>query len=947
MKRTGFGGWKWHLLWLMRFFLLWNNTEAQTRYTIPEELNVGSVVGNIVKDLGLKMSEIYDRKLRIVSEAGKQYFSVDLRKGEMVVNDRIDREKLCGQNTNCLLQLEVVIENPLQLYRVDVEIQDINDNFPHFQSKDRVLKIAESTVPGVRFPLESAQDPDVGSNSLKSYSLSSDECFSLKIKDLGDGRKIPELVLEKALDREKKAVHRLLLTALDGGNPVRSGTSQINITVLDNNDNNPVFKKSVYKVAVPENTPKGTSFLKVDAMDLDEGLNGEIQYSFGEHTPNAVRTLFHIDPDSGEITLVGELDYENIPSYNIEISAKDKGVPEMEGHCTVQIEVSDVNDNPPQIVLTSQPNPVREDAPSGTVVALISARDIDSGANGQIVLQIHPEYPFILKPSFSNSYSLVTNGVLDREVFPEYNIEVIAFDSGSPPLSSKTIVPVRILDVNDNPPVFSDTSYNVYLTENNIPGTLICSVSASDLDFGQNAKITYSILDSKIQGASISSYVYINSENGSIFSMHSFDYEKMKMFSILVQAKDQGSPSLSSNATVHVFILDKNDNAPVVIYPSAVMGSVSHQRMPRYAKVAHLVTKVTAVDADSGHNAWMFYRLLEATDMSLFIVNLHTGEVRTKRSVSEQDDTSQRLLIEIRDNGEPVQSSTVTVDILLEEGLHEPVSDIDQRRTDGTKKSSKITFYLIISLAAVSVLCCLTFVILLVKCARNGNGRTSCCIRRSDTDGYKNPNRNLQIQLNTDGPIKYVEVLGGDMLSQSQSFGSCLSPLSEFSDFTLVKPSSTIDFKDLNVLDASLPDSTWTFESQQQKPPNNDWRLPPNQRPGPSGAGARPEEAGVVSGTGPWPNPPTEAEQLQALMAAANEVSEATATLGPRYNAQYVPDYRQNVYIPGSTATLTANPQQQMPQQALPPPQAMPPAEPPKAAQTPASKKKPTKKDKK
>ncbi len=221
------------MLFFFLFLLLWSTTKGQTRYSIPEELNVGAVVGNIAKDLGLKLSELYDRKLRIASESGKQYFTVDLRRGEIVVNERIDREIICGKNANCLLPLQIVIEDPLQLYRVEVDIKDINDNYPHFQSMDRVLKIAESTVPGVRFPLESAVDQDVGSNSLKSYTLSKDECFSLKVKDLGDGRKVPELVLEKPLDREKKPMHQLMLTALDGGNPVKSGTSQINVTVLD------------------------------------------------------------------------------------------------------------------------------------------------------------------------------------------------------------------------------------------------------------------------------------------------------------------------------------------------------------------------------------------------------------------------------------------------------------------------------------------------------------------------------------------------------------------------------------------------------------------------------------------------------------------------------------------------------------------------------------------
>ncbi|XP_051540559.1 protocadherin gamma-C5-like isoform X5 [Myxocyprinus asiaticus] len=965
-KRVLFRGWKLNLLFI--FLLLWSATEGQTRYSIPEELNVGSAVGNIAKDLGMKISELYDRKLRIASESSKQYFSVDLLRGEIVVNERIDRESLCGKNANCLLPLQIVIEDPLQLYRVEVDIQDINDNYPHFQSTDRVLKIAESTAPGTRFPLESAVDPDVGSNSLKSYTLSKDECFSLRVKDLGDGRKVPELVLEKALDREKKPMHHLMLTALDGGNPVRSGTSQINVTVLDNNDNNPAFEKTVYKVAINENTKQGTSFLTVQATDLDEGPNGEIQYSLGEHTSDALRSLFRIDEKTGDIILNGDLDHETTPMYNIEIRARDRGVPEMEGHCTVEIEVSDINDNEPQIVLTSKPSPVREDAPSGTVVALISARDIDSGVNGKVTLQTQSDLPFVLKPSFSNEYSLVTNGVLDRETFPEYKVEITAFDSGSPPLSSKAIIPVKILDVNDNAPKFSDNVYYVYVTENNTPGSIICSVSAQDVDDGLNGKMSYSIENPKIWDTPVSSYMYINSDNGSIFSMHSFDFEKIKVFEVIVQAKDHGSPSLSSNATVHVFILDQNDNVPAVIYPSALMGSISHQRMPRSAKAGHLVTKVTAVDADAGHNAWISYRLSEATDASLFSVNLRTGEVRTKRSVSEQDDSSQRLIIEIKDNGEPVQSTTVTVDILIEDGFHEPISDYNKKIVEPSKKSGKMTLYLIISLASVSLLSLVTFFILLVKCARDSRGSSSCCNKQNDS-GYKNPNRNLQIQLNSDGPIKYVEVLGGDMMSQSQSFGSYLSPMSEFSDLTLVNPSSTTNFTDtLNVLDASLPDSAWTFESQQQKPPNTDWRFPPNQRPGPSGqhrfhtlqqrwtpyeksrAGARPEDAGagagVIAGTGPWPNPPTEAEQIHALMAAAN-ASEATATLGPRYNPQYGPDYRQNVYIPGSTATLTANPQQQIPQQALPPPQALPPAEAPKSAQTPASKKKPTKKDKK
>ncbi|XP_047441118.1 protocadherin gamma-C5-like [Mugil cephalus] len=816
-KRKGYSDWRCQALWCHYFFLLWSTIDGQTRYSVPEELKQGSVVGNIAKDLGLALSEIFDRKLRVASEAGKQYFSVDVGKGELVVSDRLDREALCGQSANCVLPLQVVIEDPLQLFRVEVEIQDINDNAPRFPSNDITLEIAESTNTGVRFLLESAIDQDVGSNSLKSYTLSKDECFSIRVKEVAGGRKVPELILSKMLDREKKTVHKLFLTALDGGNPARSGTAQITITVLDNNDNVPAFEKTLYKVSVAENAAVGALITHTKATDMDDGQNGEIEYSLAAHTPDDVLSIFSIDHLTGTLFLKGKLDFESTANYELDISAKDRGVPRMEGHCTVHVEVLDVNDNAPEIILTSHPKPIPEDSPDGTVVALLSARDLDSGDNGKVTLQLPMRSMFGLKPSFSHNYALVTRGVLDRENGSEYNIEIIATDSGTPPLSTEKTINVVVTDVNDNPPIFTQSKYSVYLKENGVAGSIMYSVSASDLDFGENAKISYSILDSKVQDVSVSSYVYINSDNGSIYSMHSFDYEKLKVFQIQVQAKDQGSPSLSSNATVHVFILDQNDNAPAVIYPSsAALGSLSHQRMPRSAKAGHLVTKVTAVDADSGHNAWISYKLAEATDSSLFTVNLYTGEVRTKRAVSEQDDSSQRLIIEIKDDGEPVQSSTVTVSILLEDGLHEPILDLRQKAAEPSKKNGRITLYLILSLASVSVLSLLTFLILAVKCIRNSRSSGSCCMRRSDCDDYKNPNRNLQIQLNTDGPIKYVEVLGGDMMSQSQSFRSCMSPMSEYSDFTLIKPSSTTDFKEvISVLDASLPDSTWTFESQQ------------------------------------------------------------------------------------------------------------------------------------
>uniref|UniRef100_A0A8B9GQ05 Cadherin domain-containing protein n=1 Tax=Astyanax mexicanus TaxID=7994 RepID=A0A8B9GQ05_ASTMX len=717
----------------------------------------------------------------------------------LVTDQFLDREKcseynititaVCGQSGSCALPLEVIADSPWQLHRVVVEIQDINDNAPSFATEEVVLKVAEHAVTGTRFPLESAQDPDVGSNAVRSYTLSNNEYFSVATKTLKNNRKLPELVLSKPLDREKQSTHELILTAVDGGSPVKSGTAKITVQVLDNNDNAPQFAKQTYEAFISETSPPGTLIVELKAVDLDEGSNGHIRYLFGERTDDDVLNTFNLDSETGLLTLTGSLDYEEVSSYEIDVVAKDGGSPEMEGHCSVQINLIDANDNTPEIIIKSLADRVPEDSPIGTVVGLINARDLDSNENGKVSLHVLGNAPFKLKPSFENHYELATTAQLDREKNMLYSVDISATDSGSPPLSAQKTVIVNVQDVNDSPPVFSQPSYTVYVKENFPAGRIICSVSASDADLGENAKISYSILNSKVQDVSVSSYVYINSDNGSIYSMYSFDYEQLKVFQIQVQAKDHGSPPLSSNATVHVFILDQNDNTPAVIYPS----TGSNHKMPRSAKAGHLLTKVTAVDADSGHNAWISYKLLEATDASLFSVNTYTGEVRTKRLVSEHDDSSQRLFIEIKDNGDPVQSSTITVNILLEDALHEPVLDLQHTAPEPISKSDRITFYLIMSLASVSLLSMVTFIVLVVKCARNSRSSSICY-----------------------GPIKYVEVLGGDMLSQSHSFRSCLSPLSEFSDFTLIKPSSTIDFKDMiSVLDASLPDSTWTFESQQ------------------------------------------------------------------------------------------------------------------------------------
>ncbi|XP_064182003.1 protocadherin beta-16-like isoform X30 [Anguilla rostrata] len=936
-------------------------------YSIPEEMKLGSVIGNMAKDLGVDLKSLSTRKARIDTEDGiKRYCDINLGTGDLVVAERMDREQLCGQKPTCNLYHELVLENPLELHRIALKIEDINDNTPMFPKDTFLLEIRESAVRGARFPLDEAHDADIGQNSVQSYTLQRNDNFVLAVHTNTDGGKYGELVLEKLLDREEQQEVVLILTAADGGTPQRSGTVVIHVTVLDANDNIPVFSQAVYTVSLPENSPLGTVVVTVSANDADEGANGEVTYEFSRTSDNAGK-LFTIDHNTGTITLIGQTDFEEESNYEIRIQAKDGSG--LASFTKVIIEISDVNDNAPVIVLKSLNNPIPENALPGTEVGIINVQDKDSGANRQVRCSIQHHVPFKLIPSIKNYYSLVTTGDLDREVLSAYNITITATDEGSPPLSSSKNIQLSVSDVNDNPPLFDEQSYSAYVKENNNPGTTVIYVRASDADWRQNGTVFYSLLSSDISGVPVSSFLSINGDTGVIHAVRSFDYEKFRSFKVQVVARDNGSPPLSSNVTVSVFITDENDNSPQILYPAPQGNSFMTEMVPKAAHAGSLVSKVIAVDADSGQNAWLSYQILKSTDPGLFTIGLHSGEIRAQRDISESDSMKQNLVILVKDNGQPSLSTTCPVYLLISDNLAE-VPNLKDMSDEGN--NSKLTSYLIISLVSVSTFF-LTFIILLVavRLCRRRKPRLLFDSAVAVPSAYFPPN--------------YAEVDGAGTLRSSYNYDTYLTTGSRTSDFKFVTSYNDVTLPTQQTLRRSPNEADDVKEdavtisncATLQKPPNTDWRFSQNQRPGTSGQhkynttqirwtpygkarAAPPPEAAV--GTGPWPNPPTEAEQLQALMAAANEVSEATATLGPgtmglstryspQFTLQHVPDYRQNVYIPGSTATLTANQQQQQQQQQQPPqpalPQPPPQAEAPKAAQTPASKKKSAKKDKK
>ena len=743
--------------------LLWQAANGDVSYSLQEELKRGSHIGNIAKDLNLDMKRLSSRNARVDAAGNrKRYCDINVATGDLIVSDRIDREELCGEKMSCVIKRDLVLENPLELHPFSLHVQDINDNSPQFNEEIINIEIHESADKGARFLIEEAHDADVGQNSVQQYSLKKNDNFILA----ASGNTL-ELVLDKELDREKQGDMNLLLTALDGGSPQRSGTVVIHVTVLDANDNAPVFSQAVYKASLPENSPLDTVVVTVRATDADEGVNGDVTYDFG-HVTEDVKKVFSIDRKNGKITVNGAIDYETVASYDLRIKAKD-GLG-LSSYTKVNIDITDVNDNVPVIYMKSLINAVPENVSPGTEVGIINVQDADSDSNQKVRCSIQQNVPFKLVPSIKNYYSLVTTGQLDRELVSDYNITITATDEGSPPLSSSKTVQLSVADINDNPPVFEEQSYSAYVTENNKPGSTLCSVTARDPDWRQNGTVVYSLLPGEVNGAQVSSYLSVNGDTGVIHAVRSFDYEQFRSFKVHVMARDNGSPPLSSNVTVSVFISDVNDNSPQILYPAPEGNSFMTELVPKAAHGGSLVSKVIAVDADSGQNAWLSYHIVKCTDPGLFTIGVHSGEIRTQRDISESDSMKQNLIVAVKDNGQPSLSATCSMYLLISDNLAE-VPELKDISYD--EKNSKLTSYLIIALVSVSTFF-LTFIIIIlgVRFCRRRKPRMLFDGAVAIPSAYLPPN--------------YADVDGTGTLRSTYNYDAYLTTGSRTSDFKFV-----------------------------------------------------------------------------------------------------------------------------------------------------------------
>uniref|UniRef100_A0A8D2JEU7 Cadherin domain-containing protein n=1 Tax=Varanus komodoensis TaxID=61221 RepID=A0A8D2JEU7_VARKO len=664
----------------------------QVRYSIPEEMEKGSVVGSLAKDLGLNARELAKRNLHAVPVTKLQYFSISGENGNLCVNERIDREEICATAPHCLVTLEVMVENPLDIFHVTVAIEDINDNAPQFFNGNINLETSEVTSPGTRFLLGKADDPDIGMNSVQDYQLSPNQYFTLDVKKSQDANTFADLVLQKPLDRESEQTLHLILTALDGGEPRKTGTAQIWINVTDANDNPPIFSQEVYTVNLRENAPVGSQVLQLVATDNDDGSYAQIRYHFSNIPANAQQN-FRIDPISGTITLMGDLDYEETKAYAMTVAAKDGGG--LVTHVKVEIKILDENDNYPEVILTSLFSPVPEDSLPGTLIALINVNDKDAGDSGKVACSLRQDLPFKIIRMSNNYYKLLSDGPLDRERTPEYNITVTASDTGSPPLSTYKSILLQVSDVNDNAPAFERPSYSIYVPENNPSGTSVFRVSASDPDMGQNARITYSILTSTIQELPL-------------------DHEEEKVHHLILTAYDGGSPVRSGTTEIQISVLDVNDNAPIFSQP------LYEVTAREGLSLGTTVVTLNATDLDEGTNRDLRYSFAKSTGSAAekFHLDENTGEVTLRgkaRPFLEKDALRQSLVVLLKDNGQPPLSASVTVTVVLADSIPEVLSDLGGISAPADAQPD-LTFYLVLAVAFVS---CLFFAFLLVLLALN------------------------------------------------------------------------------------------------------------------------------------------------------------------------------------------------------------------------------------
>uniref|UniRef100_A0A8C3XVN2 Cadherin EGF LAG seven-pass G-type receptor 3 n=1 Tax=Chelydra serpentina TaxID=8475 RepID=A0A8C3XVN2_CHESE len=529
---------------------------------------------------------------------------------------------------------------------VTITVMDVNDNRPEFTQKEYFIRLNEDAAVGTSVLSVTAIDRDV--NSAISYQITGGNTrnrFSISTQG-GVGL----ITLSLPLDYKQERRYVLTVTASDR---TLHDNCHIHINITDANTHRPVFQSAHYSVSVNEDRPVGSTVVVISATDDDVGENARITYYLEDNIPQ-----FRIDADSGAITLQAELDYEDQVTYTLAITAKDNGIPQKADTTYVEIMVNDVNDNAPQFVSAHYQGIISEDAPPFTSVLQISATDRDAHTNGRV------QYTFQNGEDGDGDFTIEpTSGIirtvrrLDRESVPVYELTAYAVDRGVPAQRTPVNIQVTVQDVNDNAPVFPAEEFEVLVKENSIVGSVVAQITAIDPDEGPNAQIMYQIVEGNIP-----EIFQMDIFSGELTALIDLDYETKPEYVIVVQAT---SAPLVSRATVHIKLIDQNDNSPVLKNFQILFNNYISNRSNTFP--SGVIGKIPAYDPDVSDR--LFYTFERGNELHLLIVNQSSGELRLSRKLDNNRPLVASMLVTVTDGIHSVTAQCVLRVIVITEDM--------------------------------------------------------------------------------------------------------------------------------------------------------------------------------------------------------------------------------------------------------------------------------------
>ncbi|CAN8006312.1 unnamed protein product [Ixodes hexagonus] len=585
----------------------------------------------------------------------------------------IDRESLASDR----FDLVVLSSQPTYPIEVRLRVLDVNDNAPVFPEASLAVAFSEEANVGTRVILDTASDGDAGSNGLSTdYRIvagNEDASF----EDLASTHIAAQESRLRATTAGRYTLRKLgcvkiLVSASSGGNTDTKIFTRVNVSVLDVNDNPPMFDHSDYFVSINESLPVGASILQVRATDADAGVNSQVAYYLDSQGD------FTVDADTGILRTASarpprcpRIRPDSPRSCVFTVFAHDHGSPRQDGRAYVTVSLVDANDHEPVIrfrVFTAPDSyaTVDENAQNGSVVAAVSVIDHDEGPNGDTVVQIHGgnelgHFRLEKTPSFD---IVRVNGVLDRERVSRYNLTVTATDRGSPARSSTAYLLILVNDVNDHEPVFEKADYSALLSELSPVGSFVSAVTATDRDTGINARLSYSIAAGNDR-----LWFKIDANTGLVTTARPLDRELQDLVELKISAKDGGPNPRWAHAMLRVQLLDENDEAP-----SFALSQIKAS-LPENAEPGSLVSVLSASDGDLGTNGSIVYSLDPQVELSypgVFHLEPIHGRLSVRRSLDRELQSIYDVQVVAKDQGSPARSSTATVQVA--------VIDVDDHR---------------------------------------------------------------------------------------------------------------------------------------------------------------------------------------------------------------------------------------------------------------------------